>query len=274
MRLGVLIDGEPAESVGVDNRGLNYGDGLFETLLVQDGRPVWWGEHLARLKRGCETLDLRFPDPDLLAFEAERFCSGQQRAVLKLVLVRAGAGRGYAPEPGARSQRILSLHAAAPLHAADYLQGVGLRWCETRMALQPRLAGIKHLNRLESVLARAELAHTGAAEGLMLDTAGRVTCATAGNVFALRGGRLRTPSLRAAGIAGTCRDWVLARADVEIGELLPQDIERADGVFVCSSLRGILPAARLGERSYRPQPLIAGLQAQLWSEVPALAPQA
>lgn len=274
MRLGVLIDGEPAESVGFDNRGLNYGDGLFETLLVQDGRPVWWGEHLARLKRGCEALDLRLPDPDLLAFEAERFCAGQQRAVLKLVLVRAGAGRGYAPEPDARSQRILSLHAAPPLLADDYLRGVSLRWCETRMSLQPRLAGIKHLNRLESVLARAELVHTGAAEGLMLDTAGRVTCATAANVFALRGGRLRTPSLRATGIAGVCRDWVLSRTEVEIGELLPQDIERADGVFVCSSLRGILPAARLGERSFRPQPLIVGLQAQLWSEVPALAPQA
>lgn len=273
MRLGVLIDGAPADSIGIDSRGLNYGDGLFETLLVQDGRPVWWGEHLARLKRGCEALGLRLPDPDLLAFEAERLCSGQRRAVLKLVLVRSGTGRGYAPEPGARSQRILSLHAAPPLVAAEYVQGVQLRWCETRLSLQPRLAGIKHLSRLESVLARAELANTGAAEGLMLDTAGRVTCATAANVFALRDGRLYTPSLRDAGIAGTCRDWLLARTDVDIGELLPQDLERADAVFVCSSLRGILPAARLGEHSYRPQPLIVGLQAQLWSEVPALAPQ-
>lgn len=274
MRLGVLIDGQPVDSIGLDSRGLNYGDGLFETLLVHDGRPVWWGEHLARLKRGCEALGLRLPDPDLLAYEAECLCAEQQRAVLKLVLVRSGAGRGYAPRPGARSQRILSLHAAPPLVAADYVEGVPLRWCDTRLSLQPRLAGIKHLNRLESVLARAELANTGVAEGLMLDTAGRVTCATAANVFALRGGRLRTPSLRVAGIAGICRDWLLTRADVEIGELLPQDIERADGVFVTSSLRGILPAARLGERIYRPQPLIVGLQAQLWSEVPALVPQA
>lgn len=274
MRVGVLIDGAPADAVGVDSRALNYGDGLFETLLVQDGRAVWLGEHLARLRRGCEALGLRMPDPDLLAFEAGELCAGQQRAVLKILLAREGAGRGYAPEPGARSQRILSLHAAPPLVAADYIEGVSLRWCQTRLALQPRLAGFKHLNRIENVLARAELANTGAAEGLMLDTAGRVTCATAANVFALRGGRLRTPSLRAAGIAGICRDWVMTRAEVEIGELLPQDIERADGVFVCSSLRGILPAARLGARTYRPQPLIAGLQAQLWSEVPALAPQA
>lgn len=274
MRLGVLVDGVAAESMGVDSRALNYGDGLFETLLVQEGRPVWWGEHLARLRRGCEVLGLRLPDPDLLAHEAEQLCGGQQRAVLKILLAREGAGRGYAPEPGARSQRILSLHAAPPLVAADYLAGVTLRWCETRLALQPRLAGLKHLNRLENVLARAELAHTGAAEGLMLDMAGRVTCATAANVFALRGGRLRTPALRAAGINGVCRDWILSRAEVEIGELLPQDLERADAVFVCSSLRGILPAARLGTRTYRPQPLIAGLMAQLWNEVPALAPQA
>lgn len=274
MRLGVLVDGAPAESIGVDNRALNYGDGLFETLLVQDGRPIWWGEHLARLRRGCEVLGLRLPDPDLLAHEADQLCDGQQRAVLKILLAREGAGRGYAPEPGARSQRVLSLHPAPPLVAADYIDGVHLRWCQTRLALQPRLAGLKHLNRLENVLARAELVHGEAAEGLMLDMAGRVTCATAANVFALRGGRLRTPALRAAGIAGICRDWVLSRVPVEITELLPQDIERADALFVCSSLRGILPVARLEQHRYRPHPLIAGLMAQLWNEVPALAPQA
>jgi len=274
MRLGVLIDGERRDRCEVDNRGLNYGDGVFETLLVQAGSPVWWGEHLARLRRGCEALGMRFPDPDLLAYEADQLCAGQARAVLKLVLVRSGAGRGYAPEPGARSQRILSLHAAPVPIGRDYVEGIELRWCEMRMALQPRLAGIKHLNRLESVLARAELAGSAAQEGLLLDTAGRVVCATAANVFTLKAGRLRTPSLRACGIAGTCRDWVLSRVDVEICELLPQDIERADGVFLSSSLRGILPVARLRDRIYRPQPLIAALVAQLWNEVPALAPQA
>jgi 4-amino-4-deoxychorismate lyase len=242
MRLGSLIDGEYADRVAADSRGLAYGDGLFETLLVQDGRPVWWGEHLARLRRGCEALGMRLPDPDLLEAEA-------------------------------RCQRILSLHPALPLPAADYREGVSLRWCETRLALQPRLAGIKHLNRLENVLARAELAGTEASEGLLRDTAGRVVCATASNVFIVRRGRLLTPALRACGIAGICRDWLLTRAPVEICELLPADIERADGVFVCSSLRGILPVARLGARRYRMQPLIAGLMAQLWQEVPALAPQ-
>lgn len=274
MRLGVLIDGERRDSVEADNRGLNYGDGLFETLLVQDGAPVWWGEHLARLRRGCAALRMRFPDPDLLAFEAEKLCEGHARAVLKLVLVRAGQGRGYAPEADARSQRILSLHAAPVLAARDYVEGIDVRWCNGRFALQPQLAGIKHLNRIENVLARSELEHADVAEGLVLDTAGRVVSATAANLFVLRFGRLRTPSLRGCGIAGICRDWVLSRADVEIGELLPQDIERADGVFLSSSLRGILPVARLRERVYRPQPLIAGLIAQLWNEVPALAPQA
>jgi 4-amino-4-deoxychorismate lyase len=274
MRLGVLIDGEAGDSIEVGNRGFNYGDGAFETLLVQDGRPVWWGEHLARLRRGCEALGLRMPDADLLEYEAEQLCADQARAVLKIVLTRTGHGRGYAPEPGARSQRVLSLHAAPPLLGSDYVEGVTLRWCETRLALQPRLAGFKHLNRLEQVLARDELANTGAFEGLMLDTTGRAVCATAANVFVLAHGRLRTPALRACGIAGICRDWVLTRTDVEIGELLPQDLERADALFLSSSLRGILPVARLGTRRYRPQPLIAGLIAQLWNEVPALAPQA
>lgn len=273
MRLGTLIDGEYVGHVPADNRGLAYGDGLFETLLVQDGRPVWWGEHLARLRSGCEALAMRLPDPDLLEAEALQLCAGHARAVLKLSLVREGQGRGYAPRPQARSQRILSLYPALPLPLADYREGIGLHWCETRLALQPRLAGIKHLNRLENVLARAELLGTRAGEGLLRDSVGRVVGATASNVFILRRGRLLTPALRASGIAGICRDWLLTRAPVEICELLPADIERADGVFVCSSLRGILPAARLGARRYAPQPLIAGLMAQLWQEVPALMPQ-
>jgi 4-amino-4-deoxychorismate lyase len=246
MRLGVLIDGEAEDRVEVANRGLNYGDGVFSTVLVHEGLPIWWEEHVARLRRGCEALLMRMPDADLLGAEAERLCRGQMRGVLKVTLVRGGRGRGYAPTLGMPTQRILALH--------------------------PRLAGIKHLNRLENVLARAACMPGVHQEGLMRDTHGVPVCATAGNIFVVRRGQLKTPSLRQCGVEGICRGWALSRADVEIATLQDSDIENADELFVCNSVRGILPVARLGLCDWRPGPVTAALCSLLWSEVPALNP--
>lgn len=272
MRLGVLIDGEAEDRVEVGNRGLNYGDGVFSTVLVHEGRPIWWEEHVARLRRGCEALLMRMPDADLLGAEAERLCSSQIRGVLKVTLVRGGRGRGYAPTLGMPTQRILALHPAPPLPRRDYRDGINLRWCGQTLSRQPRLAGIKHLNRLENVLARAECMPGIHHEGLMRDTAGLPVCATAGNIFVVRRGQIRTPALRQCGVEGICRGWVLSRADVEITALQDHDIESADEVFVCNSLRGILPVARLGLCDWRPGFVTAALCSLLWSEVPALNP--
>jgi len=273
MNLGVLIDGENGSRLDASNRGLNYGDGLFETLLIENGEPIWWGEHFARLRRGTQALGMQLPDPDGLLREICELAQGHQRAVLKLVLVREGSGRGYAPNAGARSQRILSLHPAPVLPIAHYREGIEARWCSLRWSQQPRLAGIKHLNRLENVLAKAECDQAGVSEGLVCDSSGQVVSATSANVFIQRRGKLFTPPLRESGIAGVCRDWLLSRMNVEIRELYPLEVLRADAVLLTNCVRGIVPVTRLDERRFRVTPLLAGLMAQLWHEVPALAPQ-
>lgn len=249
------------------DRGLAYGDGLFETMRVSGGVVPWWDAHAARLAKGARRLGIPTPDAAFLAGEAAALlATAPAGAVLKLVLTRGVGGRGYSPPEVTVPTLVLSVH---PL-PAPFEGPLTLRWCDTRLALQPRLAGLKHLNRLEQVLARAEWSDPGVQEGLMLDAAGRVTCATAANVFALVGGRWLTPALHEAGVAGIARGWVLANAPgAQEAELRPADIESAEALFLCNAVRGILPVGRLGSIAWAPHPALDELRRRLRRDVPA-----
>lgn len=267
-----LVNGLASEQIALSDRGLAYGDGLFETVLVAQGEPVWWEAHRTRLRRGCQSLGIECPSDEVLDHEAQALSAGQARATLKVIITRGVSGRGYAPTGASIPTRILSLHPAPQLFASDYREGVALRWCRMTLGLQPRLAGIKHLNRLEQVLARRECRDASIAEGLMRDAEGRVVCAIAANLFIVRDGRLLTPALDRCGVAGVCRDWVLRQQPVQVCDLDPAAIESADELFLTSSLRGILPVARLEGRRWSVGPMTRKLQEALWHEVPALRP--
>jgi 4-amino-4-deoxychorismate lyase len=267
-----LVNGKRSTQVALADRGFAYGDGVFETVLVASGAPVWWDAHVARLERGCGALGIAFPGAERLARESEYLIAGDARAVLKIAVTRGISARGYATPVAVEPTRAMSLHAGVMLDPADYLHGVALRWCEMRLAVQPLLAGIKHLNRLEQVLARNEWSDASISEGLVCDTVGRVVSAVAANLFIVRGGRLITPSLKRCGVAGICREWVLERAAVAVEDLTVEAIESADELFLTSSLRGILPVARLDGRRWTVGPMTRQLQHLLWEEVPALQP--
>lgn len=269
----VLVDGVEVDVVSSRDRGLAYGDGVFETMLVSEAELRWWPAHLARLQRGCARLHIAFPDAARLESEARQLCAGQQRAVLKLIVTRGAAGRGYAIPASAVATRILSLHPAPVLDPIEYDTGVALHECATRLAIQPRLAGIKHLNRLEQVLARSEWNDPGIHEGLMLDSDGRIVAATAANVFVAARGRWLTPDLGRCGVEGTCRAWMMARFPVDVVEIPRAQVLESDELFLASSLRGILPVARFGGRRWDVGPMTRIVQQALWNEVPALDPR-
>ena len=262
------IDGAPAQAIAPGDRGLAYGDGLFETMRVHAGGVPWWDAHLARLAAGAARLGLPMPDAAWFAQAAAGLLAQAPRdAVLKLVLTRGEGGRDYAPPVHAAPTVLLSLHAMPPpLPAA-----ITLRWCDLRLARQPALAGLKHLNRLEQVLARREWSDPAVHEGLMLDSAGEVACATAANVFAFIAGRWCTPPVDQAGVAGLARAWVLAQGDACERRLSPADVEGAEALFLCNAVRGILPVGRLGARSWAPFPATRALQAELGRQWPAFA---
>lgn len=248
MNLRILRGGRGVDRVAADDRGLAYGDGLFETLLVHEGRAVWWDAHWRRLRWGAERLRIALPDERVVAAEASDLIEGMTHGVLKCVLTRGAGGRGYAPPENAEPTLVISVHEAP---AATPSQGLEVRWCDTRLALQPALAGIKHLNRLEQVMARMEWNAPSIHEGLMLDTDERVICATAGNVFARIGGRWLTPPVDRCGVAGVMREWLLAHVDGAAEAVLDRRaIETAEAVLICNSVRGLQPVRRIGQREW------------------------
>jgi 4-amino-4-deoxychorismate lyase len=251
----VLINGKTGDSLAATDRGLLYGDGLFETLAVCDGTACLWHRHMQRLEQGCRRLGMEAPNATDLANEAARLVEGRDRGILKIIVTRGSGGRGYRPDPGAPSRRILQLF-PSPDYPADWGQfGVELRFCTTPLAANPVLAGIKHLNRLEQVLARAEWDTPGIAEGLMADLEGRVIEGTMSNLFLVSGGELTTPPVDRCGVAGVMRALVLDLASrlgipARIAEIRRPDLQHADALFMTNSLIGIWPVRQLERWSY------------------------
>lgn len=268
--LRVLVNGCAGGTLDPLDRGLAYGDGLFETVLVIDGRAPLWPRHMARLAEGCARLGLSRPDPGVLADELVAVAVGLPRAAVRITLTRGGGPRGYAPPSATLATRIVAAFAAPVVAAHVQRHGIRVRLCTTRLATQPLLAGIKHLNRLEQVLARAEWDDPAIGEGLLLDAEGRPVSATAANLFLVRDGRLLTPALDHCGVAGVARAEVLAqRRDGLIRELELDDLMHADEVFLTSSLRGVVPVTHLDDRTWPVGPATCALQAHWRSIDPA-----
>ena len=266
MSARVLREGRVLAWVEPDDRGLAYGDGVFETLLVHRGEPVWWREHWRRLQLGAGRLGLPLPDEAQVRRECDALMGDVERAVLKIIVTRGGGGRGYAPPADATPTVVLSRHAAP----APPRQGLSLRWARTTLAIQPALAGIKHLNRLEQVLARAEPNDADFDEALMCDGEDRVVGATAGNLFALLGGHWLTPSVERCGVAGIARGWLLGNLPgAAVAELNAAQVSGADALFLCNAVRGILPVGRLGMREWPRDDAVAPVRARLAEAHPA-----
>ena len=249
----ILVNGLPADSVPAGDRGLQYGDGLFETIAVVKGEPQHWQRHWRRLTAGCRRLGLPMPDEALIQGEISRLLNGAAQ-VLKLILTRGAGGRGYRPPAAVVPTRILSVHPRPDHPEAWRMTGVSIRRCDLRLGRNPALAGIKHLNRLEQVLARGEWDDPDIAEGLMFDSGDLLIEGTMSNVFLVRGGRLCTPALDHAGVAGIMREVVLDTcADlgiaIEIGAFDAQAVFDADEVFLTNCVIGLWPVrALVGDR--------------------------
>jgi len=260
----VFVGDQRVDAMPADDRGLAYGDGLFETMRVDAGQVPWWDAHWARLQRGSQRLRMVLPDEGQVRGEAEALFIDRAGGVLKLIVTRGSGGRGYAPTHAVPNW-MLSRH---PLPIPSPRDGLSLRWCTTRLAIQPALAGVKHCNRLEQVLARAEWNDPAASdhdadEGLVCSGDGDVVSAIAANVFVLRGGRWQTPAVDRCGVAGVCRGQLLPLLEAHEARLSVADVETADAVFLCNAVRGILGVARLGTRTWPSHPAVAEARRRL-----------
>jgi 4-amino-4-deoxychorismate lyase len=257
----MLINGQPAESVSALDRGLSYGDGLFETIRFVDNSAPLWQRHMQRLFSGCERLRMAAPDPRQLLDEAQRVRGDLDHAVVRITVTRGIGERGYAPPSHPATTRIVGAFAMPVLSAQIYRDGIRMHRCHTTLADQPLLAGIKHLNRLEQVLARAEWNDPALAEGLVCDRHGHAISATSANLFAVIDGVPVTPTLDRCGVAGVARAAVLdLLGNVDIRDLPLAECLGASELFLSSSVRGILPVQAVGDTVYAPGPVTRAVQ--------------
>jgi len=261
-----FVNGVEGGSVSVDDRGLQYGDGLFETMAASNGRVRRFRSHMARVADGCRRLDMPAPPIELIEYDCLRASEGFGAGVVKLTLTRGPGPRGYAPPVEASLTRII-VSTAQQVSEAEAARPLTLRVCETRLGRNPQLAGMKHLNRLEQVLAAAELRDTVADEGIMRSTDDRIVCGTAANVFMVRDGQLLTPQITDCGVAGVMREAVLAAAEalgivVVIDDFTLDDLARADECFLSNAVRGIRPVGRVeGVNNFKSSALTSRLRA-------------
>lgn len=259
------VNGQPADSIAVADRGLAYGDGLFETIKVRDGAAALLERHLARLSQGCQRLSLSC-DMQLLRHELHAYMQQLGDGVCKLIVTRGSGQRGYALPDPCVPQRILQASPLPRWPSAYAQDGIQLFSCQLRLSEQPLLAGLKHLNRLEQVLARAEWSDPTYAEGLLLDAQQRIVDCVFSNIFIVQQQQLFTPVVHRAGVAGVMRAELFARATAAGIAVVEQDItlaqlERADEVFTCNSVYGIWPVRSYAQLSWSVGPVTRRLQA-------------
>lgn len=244
-----LVNGEASVDVPAADRGFAYGDGLFETMALRHGAVVLLDRHLERLQQGCQVLGIAL-DKRVLRAELQQFLAGRQQGVVKVIVTRGVGGRGYLPPEGNEPTRVLTWHDEAGYPSVWRELGIDAAVCERRLGISPMLAGLKHLNRLEQVLLRRELADSGCAEALVLDIQGRVVEGVFSNAFLWDGHRLATPMLSEAGVAGVMRAEIMSLArrlgmDVVESVLHVGDFSNSEAMFFCNSVYGIWPVARL-----------------------------
>jgi 4-amino-4-deoxychorismate lyase len=259
-----LVNGKTGGAIDPGDRGLSYGDGVFRTLRLRSGRAVLWQRQYARLAADCAALRLACPPQQAFESDLAQIAAVHADGVIRLTVTRGIAVRGYAIPGNARVTRVTAWSPAASASIVGDT-GVRARWCDLRLAVQPALAGIKHLNRLENVLARAEWSDAAVFEGLLRDAPGRVIGGTMSNLFLLHAGVLTTPALEGSGVAGVTRELIVEQARsadvaVRIAHILPEEVVAADAVFLVNSIIGVVQVATLDDATWAPSAFLGTLR--------------
>lgn len=273
-----LINGSFNQVLSPFDRGFAYGDGVFRTVAMRNGLPDFWPAHYQKLVADCSAIGIVCPSAELLMSDLQQLFSVDEVAVAKIIITRGEGSRGYTP-PAITAPTRAVIRSKMPVYPQENVnEGVHLCICDTRLAAQPKLAGIKHLNRLENVLARMEWQDanvtSGIKEGIMLDFEGNVIECTSANIFARFGEKLITPALSLCGIAGITRQYILnlthkLSLESSIEVLTLSKLYEADEMIICNSLygawqvRSIQNFANIQQKVWRKSELAANVRAAL-----------
>lgn len=268
-----LINGILTDTIAVFDRGFMYGDGLFETIRVVNGEPLLWQYHCKRLLAGC--IKLKIPTDDQLL---QRLRAGLERViteagkasdtcVVKIVISRGSGGRGYQLPEQAKLSEVIICYPVPQYPQSHASEGVSVKTCHHRMSENPALAGIKHLNRLDQVLASSEL-EDSVSEGVMLDQRGRVVEGTKSNILFFEERGVVSPDTSLCGVDGVARQYIFDKAkklglNARIDTVLPSSIDQFKGMALINSVLGVWPVRRLDGKELPISPLVYEIQRML-----------
>lgn len=267
-----MINGEQGGVIHAMDRGVMYGDGVFRTMCMRHGHVHCWPQQYNKLQADCQALDILCPARQTLEQELQQLARDKPDGVVKIIVTRGEGGRGYRVPDSVSPNRVLLTSPLPEYPTAFWHEGVKLHLCNLRVSHQPRLAGIKHLNRLENVLARMEWDDATIADGLLLDAEGWVVEGTMSNVFMRSGQRLLTPDLSQCGVAGLQRQRILQHAPSlgltpEVTHISLPTLLNADEVFVCNSVIGVWPVRQIGASAIPLGPVAAQMQHHLEHDI-------
>ena len=267
----ILINGDTAAAISAADRGLSYGDGVFRTMTMLAREPRNWSLHYHKLSDDCARLGIMCPPKEIFAADLAQIFAQEQGCVVKIIVTRGAGARGYGVSGKMAPTRIV-ISSALPAYSAEYLSaGISARLCDLRLSRQPQLAGIKHLNRLEQVIARSEWNDPAIAEGLLLDEAGWVIGGTMSNVFIIRRRQLFTPLLTGSGVAGVTRARIMALAPrlgltVSVTHIDLTALMAADEVLLCNSVIGLWSVRELAGKCWDTGQFAPAIRALLESD--------
>lgn len=249
------VNGQKCETVELDDRSFQYGDGCFTTILTKHGEPICWLYHVERMTECLKRLAI--PDPDWHQVKAwlQQAAFGDSVAGIKIHISRGRGGRGYSPTQAHSANVTISAFAYPNHYKVLAESGVTLGVCQQKLGLNPLLAGLKHNNRLEQVLLKAEMDQQGYVDGVALDITGNVIETTMANLFWRQGLQWFTPSLEQAGVAGTMRRRVLELLDsqgiqVNIGHFSLAHLRQSDEVLMTNAILGVAPVVAITDLHY------------------------
>jgi 4-amino-4-deoxychorismate lyase len=260
-----IVNGSFEQTVSPLDRGLAYGDGVFRTLIMRNRMPECWPQHYQKLVADCAMIKIVCPSAELLMSDLQQLFMPDETAIAKIIITRGEGERGYAPPAVTSPMRVVVKSKVRAYPDSYFNEGVNLHVCKTPLASQPLLAGVKHLNRLENVLARMEWTDPSIMDGIMLDDHDQVIECTAANIFVCFGDTLITPKLDQCGIAGVTRQRVidlghLLGLTVNVENITLPKLLSADVVIITNSIYGALQAKSILQIDWSPTPLAADIR--------------
>jgi len=257
----VLINGVEQDKISVFNRNMQYGDGLFETCVARDNQILFWPRHYSRLEIGCVKLNINKIDEAVLLSDIKKAfeLSSKKNCIVKLILSRGDSLRGYGYRADIEPVRVVIV---SEMYQPLFNKEFSLEYAISGYHSNPQLAGIKHCNRLEQILARSNLSSN---EAIMLDEKENIISVTQGNIYYIFGNKLLTPKLDCCGVVGSRRSLILELAMSLKMEALESNIsinqaQKADEVFISNSVIGIQPVHSIESYKLGKNPLTEKIQ--------------